>query len=137
MLGTKALDDYVASLKRGTDPLLAFRDLVGNPLPAFEKEFGHYLRTPAVGRDGGQVIDSRSQTPGDLIGFLNEPFPSDSLGPCRGRSVGSRIEGGCTHMMRKRKLRTAAKRRRKAINAPSPKGLRLKARREKRAKDRR
>jgi hypothetical protein len=43
VLGTKALDDYVATLKRGTDPLLAFRDLVGKPLPEFEKEFQAYL----------------------------------------------------------------------------------------------
>ena len=83
------------------------------------------------------MIDPHSQPRPDLLGYLNELTPSDSLEPDRGRSVGSRIEGGFTHMMRKRKLRTAAKRRRKAINAPSPKGLRLKARREKRAKDRR
>jgi hypothetical protein len=43
LLGTKALDDYVHSLKRGTDELLAFRDLVGKPLPQFEKEFIDYL----------------------------------------------------------------------------------------------
>ena len=43
VLGTKALDDYVAALKRGTDPLLAFGDLVGKPLPAFEKELGEYV----------------------------------------------------------------------------------------------
>jgi hypothetical protein len=43
VLGTRALDDYVAALKRGTDPLLAFRDLVGKPLPEFEKEFQAYL----------------------------------------------------------------------------------------------
>ena len=44
MLGTKALDDYVHSLKRGTDVLLAFRDLVGVPLPQFEKEYLQYLK---------------------------------------------------------------------------------------------
>jgi hypothetical protein len=44
LLGTKALDDYVHSLKRGTDVLLAFRDLVGQPLPAFEKEYLEYLK---------------------------------------------------------------------------------------------
>jgi hypothetical protein len=43
LLGTKALDDYVQSLKRGTDVLLAFRDLVGKPLPQFEKEYLEYL----------------------------------------------------------------------------------------------
>src|SRR6185312_9016491 len=69
---------------------------------------------PAVGRHGGQVIDPHSQPRPDLLGYLNELTPSDSLEPDRGRSVGSRIEGGFTHMMRKRKLRTAAKRRRKA-----------------------
>jgi hypothetical protein len=45
LLGTPALDHYVHALKRGTDPLLAFRDLVGRPLDAFEKD---YLR--ALGR---------------------------------------------------------------------------------------
>ena len=44
LLGTKALDDYVAALKRGTDPLDAFRDLVGEPLPQFEKEHLQYLK---------------------------------------------------------------------------------------------
>jgi hypothetical protein len=43
LLGTKALDDYVHSLKRGTDELLAFRDLVGKPLPQFEKEYTDFL----------------------------------------------------------------------------------------------
>ena len=43
VLGTKALDDYVAALKRGTDPLLAFSDLVGKPVPAFEKDLKEYL----------------------------------------------------------------------------------------------
>src|SRR5207302_4035158 len=32
LLGTKALDDYVHALKRGADPLDAFRDLVAAPL---------------------------------------------------------------------------------------------------------
>lgn len=39
LLGTPALDRYVRELKRGTDPLLAFRDLVGRPLDAFEKDY--------------------------------------------------------------------------------------------------
>ena len=43
VLGTKAMDDYVASLKRGTDPVEAFTTLVGKPLPAFEKDFVEYL----------------------------------------------------------------------------------------------
>jgi hypothetical protein len=45
LLGTKALDDYVHSLKRGTDRLDAFRDLVGEPLADFEKEHLEYLKT--------------------------------------------------------------------------------------------
>jgi hypothetical protein len=52
LLGTKALDDYVHALRRGTDPLLAFRDLVGKPLPQFEKEYLEYLRKL---RPDGQV----------------------------------------------------------------------------------
>jgi hypothetical protein len=43
VLGTRALDEYVAAAKRGTDPLLAFRDLVGAPLAEFEKGFVSYL----------------------------------------------------------------------------------------------
>ncbi len=44
VLGTKALDDYIRALQRGTDPLDAFQDLVGVPLPQFEKDFQQYLR---------------------------------------------------------------------------------------------
>ncbi len=43
LLGTKKLDAYVAALQRGTDPVLAFRDLVGQPLDAFERDFQAYL----------------------------------------------------------------------------------------------
>jgi hypothetical protein len=43
LLGTKELDDYVHALRRGVDPLLAFRDLVGKPLANFEKEYLEYL----------------------------------------------------------------------------------------------
>jgi hypothetical protein len=38
------MDDYVRSLKRGTDPVEAFTTLVGQPLPQFEKEFVEYLK---------------------------------------------------------------------------------------------
>ena len=44
ILGTKAMDEYVRSLKRGTDPVEAFTTLIGQPLPAFQKEFLPYLR---------------------------------------------------------------------------------------------
>jgi hypothetical protein len=44
LLGTRALDDYVLELYRGTDPLAAFSKLVGEPLPTFEKEFLEYLQ---------------------------------------------------------------------------------------------
>jgi hypothetical protein len=44
LLGTKAMDDYVHSLKRGADALVAFRDLVGKPLGQFEKEYLQYLK---------------------------------------------------------------------------------------------
>jgi hypothetical protein len=43
LLGTKALDDYVAALKRGVSVTDAFADLVGKPLPQFEKEYQQYL----------------------------------------------------------------------------------------------
>jgi hypothetical protein len=44
VLGTRALDEYVASRKRGTHRLSAFRTLVGMPLPAFEKSYLEYLK---------------------------------------------------------------------------------------------
>jgi hypothetical protein len=44
LLGTLALDQYVQAIKRGTDPLKAFQQLVGEPLPQFENEFHEYLR---------------------------------------------------------------------------------------------
>ncbi len=43
-LGTPEMDQYVRALKQGTDPLDAFRQLVGKPLPAFETAFHQYLR---------------------------------------------------------------------------------------------
>jgi hypothetical protein len=44
VLGTKALDEYVQALHRGTDPLVAFRGLVGQSVPEFEKGFQEYLK---------------------------------------------------------------------------------------------
>jgi hypothetical protein len=38
------LDEYVRQLHRGTDPVEAFRGLVGESLPAFEKDYRHYLQ---------------------------------------------------------------------------------------------
>jgi hypothetical protein len=43
LLGTKAMDRYVHVLHAKADPLEAFRDLVGQPLPQFEKEFQQYV----------------------------------------------------------------------------------------------
>src|SRR5262249_35930285 len=40
----KKLDQYVTALQRGTDPLEAFRELVGKPLGAFQKDFRDYCR---------------------------------------------------------------------------------------------
>lgn len=44
LLGTPALDEYARALHRGTDPLVAFAGLVGQPLPRFEKDFQDYLK---------------------------------------------------------------------------------------------
>lgn len=44
LLGTRQLDDYVQALRKGSDPATAFRDLVGQPLPEFEKEHFEYLK---------------------------------------------------------------------------------------------
>jgi hypothetical protein len=55
LLGTRTMDNYVAALQRGTDPLDAFRELVGEPLPQFEKEYMQYLqRLPVDPRPGGK-----------------------------------------------------------------------------------
>jgi hypothetical protein len=43
LIGTPALDSYVRQLHRGSDPLEAFRELTGQPLSAFERDFLHYL----------------------------------------------------------------------------------------------
>jgi len=44
-LGSPELDRYVLALKKpGTEPLAAFEQFVGRPLPAFEKGYLHYLR---------------------------------------------------------------------------------------------
>jgi len=43
VLGTKEMDAYIRALKRGEDPLTAFRDLVKQPLPEFEKSYLRYL----------------------------------------------------------------------------------------------
>jgi Protein of unknown function (DUF1570) len=45
VLGSKAMDIYVRALKRGADPLEAFRDLVGQPLAEFEKGYLQYLKS--------------------------------------------------------------------------------------------
>ncbi|HEV3263485.1 MAG TPA: DUF1570 domain-containing protein, partial [Gemmataceae bacterium] len=44
LLGTPALDRYVRALKHGTDPTEAFRNLVREPLPEFEKKFHAYVQ---------------------------------------------------------------------------------------------
>jgi hypothetical protein len=44
LLGTRALDDYVRALGRGEPAPAAFRQLVGQPLPQFEKEYLDYLK---------------------------------------------------------------------------------------------
>jgi hypothetical protein len=43
VLGSKAMDEYVHALKRGVEPVMAFRDLIGQPLGEFEKDYLHYL----------------------------------------------------------------------------------------------
>ena len=43
LLGTSKLDAYVKALGRDADPVAAFRELVGQPLPKFEEAFRAYL----------------------------------------------------------------------------------------------
>jgi hypothetical protein len=54
LLGGKAMDQYVRGLHRGCDPLEAFRELVGQPLPEFEKGFRRYLAKLPPPRSGGK-----------------------------------------------------------------------------------
>jgi hypothetical protein len=54
IINSPALDDYVRALERGTDPLPAFAQLVGQNPVAFEKQFNRYLsRLRADGRTEG------------------------------------------------------------------------------------
>ncbi len=43
LLGTPELDGYFKALACGADPVAAFTDLVGSPLPEFERGFQRYL----------------------------------------------------------------------------------------------
>ena len=43
LLSNEGLDKYVQELRRGADPLEAFRDLVGEPLADFENHFHKYM----------------------------------------------------------------------------------------------
>jgi hypothetical protein len=44
VVGTQGLDDYLTAVNTGTDPAKAFAALVGQDLPAFEKDWHEYLR---------------------------------------------------------------------------------------------
>ncbi|HZU38375.1 MAG TPA: DUF1570 domain-containing protein, partial [Gemmataceae bacterium] len=44
LLGTSALDRYVLALHQHVNPASAFQELVGQPLPEFEKDFRSYVR---------------------------------------------------------------------------------------------
>lgn len=44
VVGTKGFDDFLTAVNTGTDPAKAFATLVGQDLPAFEKDWHEYLR---------------------------------------------------------------------------------------------
>ncbi len=44
VLGTKGFDDFLAAVNTGTDPAKAFAALVGQDVPAFEKDWHEYLK---------------------------------------------------------------------------------------------
>lgn len=44
LIGSKELDDYLIAVNTGTDPAKAFETLVGQELPAFEKDWHDFLR---------------------------------------------------------------------------------------------
>jgi len=50
LIGTAAFDDYLKSLNTGGDPAKAFAALVGQELPAYEKDWHEYLKK--LGPDG-------------------------------------------------------------------------------------
>lgn len=50
LLGGKAMDQYVRALHRGGDPLAAFREFAGQPLPEFEKELRHWIERLSAGK---------------------------------------------------------------------------------------
>lgn len=50
LLGSKAMDEYVHALHRGSDPVDAFREFVGQPLDGFEKDFWSYLSKLRAGK---------------------------------------------------------------------------------------
>src|SRR5262249_30225754 len=54
LLGSKPLDEYVHALHRGSDPIVAFHDLVGQPLEEFEKDFRTYLAKLRTGKSTGK-----------------------------------------------------------------------------------
>jgi hypothetical protein len=60
----KRMDAYVSTLHRGTDPVEAFRELVGEPLTTFEKNYRHYLQhlkaDGHAGQAGGVPLDGLS-----------------------------------------------------------------------------
>lgn len=58
-LDANALDEYVNTLSRGTDPLDAFHDLVGETLGEFETKFHQFLRQLRP----GSAPDARSDAP--------------------------------------------------------------------------
>jgi hypothetical protein len=55
LLGTPALDHYVHSLKRGAEPVEAFRKLVGQPVPELERAFHQFLLK--LRPDGSTAMD--------------------------------------------------------------------------------
>jgi hypothetical protein len=62
-LGTPELDEYVRALQRGTDPLEAFQNLVGQALPAFEKAFRHYLLSLQTDGTTAPALPGRPDAP--------------------------------------------------------------------------
>jgi hypothetical protein len=61
LLSTPELDDYVRVLKKGAEPGEAFAELVGQPIPEFEKAFHLYLRGL---RGNGRTTRPTSETSG-------------------------------------------------------------------------
>jgi len=61
-LGTPELDRYLHEIRKGKDPLAAFHELIGQPLPEFEAAYHQYLRCLASDGSPTALAKERERT---------------------------------------------------------------------------